>query len=64
MARQLVRNKLELNTEDILAALFAAGWPLPDVVNDPQAPPVTLLQDGARWAVSWEVTVDDIQPGP
>jgi hypothetical protein len=64
MARQLIENKLELNTEDVLAALHAAGWPIPDVVNDPQAPPVNLLQDGARWAIAWTETVDDIVPGP
>ena len=64
MARKLVSNKLELNTEDILAALFDAGWQIPDVVNDPQAPPVVLLQDGARWAVAWDEVVDDITPGP
>ena len=64
MARKLIDNKLELNTEDILAALLAAGWQIPDVVNDPQAPPVGLIQDGARWAVAWSETQDDVLPGP
>ena len=63
MARKLIDNKLELTTEDIMTSLAASGWPVPDPA-DPQAPPVAIKQDGARWAVAWSEVQDDIVPGP
>lgn len=61
MAKQTTKERLELTDDELLAALRAAGWPIPDAASGIQ---LDVRESGARIAVDWTVTDDTIAPTP